>query len=34
MLTNVSEVILVTKYFFSKNFELLAKFREVQSKPG
>jgi hypothetical protein len=35
MLKNVSEVTLVPKkYFFPKNFELGAKFRGVQSKPG
>jgi hypothetical protein len=34
MLKNVSEVTLVTKIFFPKNFELFAKFCGVQSKPG
>jgi hypothetical protein len=35
MLKNVSEVTLVTKKYFSpKKFELRAKFRGVQSKPG
>ncbi len=35
MLKNVSEVTLVTMiFFFLKDFEVCAKFREVQSKPG
>jgi hypothetical protein len=36
MLKDASEVTLVQKsdFFFHKNFELGAKFRGVQSKPG